>query len=215
MKFDALGQGSQNGEVTKKDLVFEIVSPQEIRTRLDDPKDPIHNQINTAVKSVLYGSKYASDHALVEDLSQETSLKVWKGADTFNSESKLSSWIYTIAYRAFLDYLRLSKRKGVPVTDSLDVVKDSNDDPGQASAISVLESNLSPNQEEIILSIDNKAIWDSLRTATTDEEYRLLNMKFKEGLSNKEIADIFGITLNVAKKKIYNLFEKIRQITTK
>ena len=46
------------------------------------------------------------DQAMVEDLAQETFLRVFRGLRYFDARAKLSTWIYTIAHRVAVDHLR-------------------------------------------------------------------------------------------------------------
>ena len=48
---------------------------------------------------------------LTEDLAQEVFLRVYEGLPSFRAESKLSTWIYRIAYRVCLEELRRSHRR--------------------------------------------------------------------------------------------------------
>ena len=50
------------------------------------------------------------DHRMVEDLTQDTFLRVFYGLPSFDRRAKLSTWIYTIAHRVAIDYLRKSGR---------------------------------------------------------------------------------------------------------
>jgi RNA polymerase sigma-70 factor (ECF subfamily) len=52
------------------------------------------------------------DHDAVEDLAQETFLRVFRGLGYFDARSKLSTWIYTIAHRVAIDHLRHLRLKG-------------------------------------------------------------------------------------------------------
>jgi RNA polymerase sigma-70 factor (ECF subfamily) len=47
----------------------------------------------------------------VEDLVQETFLRVFRGLPRFDSRAKLSTWIYTIAHRVAADHLRQQRRQ--------------------------------------------------------------------------------------------------------
>ena len=49
-------------------------------------------------------------HDLIEDLAQETFLRVFGGLGYFDARSKLSTWVYTIAHRVAFDHLRHSGR---------------------------------------------------------------------------------------------------------
>ena len=51
------------------------------------------------------------DHDAVEDLAQETFLRVFRGLGYFDARSKLSTWIYTIAHRVAIDHLRQVRLK--------------------------------------------------------------------------------------------------------
>jgi RNA polymerase sigma-70 factor, ECF subfamily len=57
------------------------------------------------------------DSAVVEDLAQETFLRVFRGLPYFAARAKLSTWIYTIAHRVAIDHLRTAGRR--PDDDSL------------------------------------------------------------------------------------------------
>ena len=61
---------------------------------------------------------------VVEDLAQETFLRVFRGLPYFDARSKLSTWIYTIAHRVAVDHLRQAGRwRDAPgQTDDVDAV---------------------------------------------------------------------------------------------
>ncbi len=50
------------------------------------------------------------DRQVVEDLAQETFLRVFRGLPYFDARAKLSTWIYTIAHRVAVDHLRQAGR---------------------------------------------------------------------------------------------------------
>jgi RNA polymerase sigma-70 factor (ECF subfamily) len=45
----------------------------------------------------------AGDHALADDLAQETFLRAYRRMETFAGAAKLSTWVCQIAYRLYLD----------------------------------------------------------------------------------------------------------------
>jgi RNA polymerase sigma-70 factor (ECF subfamily) len=45
---------------------------------------------------------------VIEDLTQETFLRVFKALEYFDERARLSTWIYTIAHNVTIDYLRKS-----------------------------------------------------------------------------------------------------------
>jgi RNA polymerase sigma-70 factor (ECF subfamily) len=50
------------------------------------------------------------DHDAVEDLAQETFLRVFRALPYFDERAKLSTWIYTIAHRIAIDFRRKTGR---------------------------------------------------------------------------------------------------------
>jgi RNA polymerase sigma-70 factor (ECF subfamily) len=47
---------------------------------------------------------------VVEDLAQETFMRVFRGLPYFDRRAKLSTWIYTIAHRVAIDHRRQTGR---------------------------------------------------------------------------------------------------------
>ena len=81
------------------------------------------------------------DHASVEDLAQETFLRVFRGLRYFDARAKLSTWIYTIAHRVAIDHLRQVRlkpdttgRKGPPRGADLDGPRVSGLEPDRGCA---------------------------------------------------------------------------------
>jgi RNA polymerase sigma-70 factor (ECF subfamily) len=50
------------------------------------------------------------NESVIEDLAQETFLRVFRALSYFDSRAKLSTWIYTIAHRVAIDHLRSAGR---------------------------------------------------------------------------------------------------------
>ena len=50
--------------------------------------------------------KMVIDHDDADDLVQEIFIKIWKNLDKFREESKLYTWIYTIASNECLNFLK-------------------------------------------------------------------------------------------------------------
>ncbi|HTY64834.1 MAG TPA: sigma-70 family RNA polymerase sigma factor [Acidobacteriota bacterium] len=66
------------------------------------------NNYSRMVGTVIW--RATGDDRIVEDLSQETFLRVFRAMAYFDSRGKLSTWIYTIANRVAIDHLRKTKR---------------------------------------------------------------------------------------------------------
>jgi RNA polymerase sigma-70 factor, ECF subfamily len=66
------------------------------------------NSFSRMVGTVIW--RATGDDRIVEDLSQETFLRVFRSLGYFDSRGKLSTWIYTIANRVAIDHLRKTAR---------------------------------------------------------------------------------------------------------
>ena len=53
---------------------------------------------------------YVNDHALAQDLTQETFITVWKQLPKFRNESNIGTWIYRIASNTCLRQLEMNKK---------------------------------------------------------------------------------------------------------
>ena len=58
------------------------------------------------------------DHDVVEDLAQETFLRVFRGLPYFDQRAKLSTWIYTIAHRVAIDHRRQTGRRSADANEA-------------------------------------------------------------------------------------------------
>jgi RNA polymerase sigma-70 factor (ECF subfamily) len=102
-------------------------------------------------------------------------LKAWSNLDRFQfSRTPYLAWLYTIAHNAVIDHYRTRK-----VTTALDDVQLSQPD----------HSELVEN--EIDLTVEMKSVKTALQSLTDDQQ-KVLTLKFIEGMSNNEIARHLG-----------------------
>ena len=101
------------------------------------------------VKAYAYKvSDLAQAEALAEELVQETMIKVWLKADTFNAEkSAAGTWIFTIARNTRIDLLRKYARQWENDKEEFDESKLSADDIWMHQQNDVLE-NVSEQQQQ-------------------------------------------------------------------
>src|ERR1043166_3753674 len=64
----------------------------------------------------------AGNHALADDLAQETFLLAYRNLKSFRQEAKFSTWLYRIAYNAFLADLRKTRELPLPDDEDADDV---------------------------------------------------------------------------------------------
>jgi RNA polymerase sigma-70 factor (ECF subfamily) len=115
------------------------------------------------------------DQQTAEDITSQVFLKAWSNLDRFQfSRTPYLAWLYTIAHNAVIDHYRTRK-----VTTALDDVQLSQPDHSE-----VVEN-------EIDLTVEMQSVKSALQTLTDDQQ-KVLTLKFIEGMSNNEIARQLG-----------------------
>lgn len=128
-----------------------------------------------------------------QEATQDTFMKMYRAIGDYKSGAKFSSWLYKIAYRTSLDYLRKRKQ-----TTDLEAVN--------GSAISAVENRQ--------LSMDNKELssllLEALETLPSDEA-ALLRMFYLEEMSIKELEEITGMGKSNVKVKLFRARKKMAE----
>ncbi len=115
------------------------------------------------------------DQQTAEDITSQVFLKAWSNLDRFSfNRTPYLAWLYTIAHNAVIDHYRTRK-----VTAALEDVQLSQQDHSE-----VVES-------KIDLTAEMKVIKEAMQTLTDDQQ-KVLTLKFIEGMSNTEIARHLG-----------------------
>lgn len=155
-------------------------------------------QIYDLFASRVYGLALylTKDEAAAEEVSQETFVKVWTSADTFNSgRGSFSAWLLTIARRTAIDRFRKQDRRP-DIAESVEIEADWN--PAMGAPLS--------NTEE--------SRWRTLYFALQElpqEQRQAIVLSYYHGLSHSEIASHLEIPLGTAKTRIRLGMEKLRE----
>jgi len=131
---------------------------------------------------------------LAEELAQEAFVKAWKALDRFDPGRKFSSWLFKIAHNAALDALR---RRGEEEL-SLDAPAAGSEEPPPLPA--------DPAAEDPLARATARAAGRALGEAMAGlrAEYReILALRFGEGLSYDEIAEVTGAPLGTVKVHLH------------
>jgi RNA polymerase sigma-70 factor (ECF subfamily) len=138
-----------------------------------------------------------------EDITQDVFAKINRGLREFREESKLSTWIYRIATNTAIDRLRSAtykhSSKHEPINEAVDP-EDQSVWPTQKPTTTdqtVIRKEMS---ECVIEFVDN-----------LPPDYRtVIVLSELEGLANKEIAEILGISLNNVKMRLHRARAKLK-----
>lgn len=138
------------------------------------------------------------NHDDANDILQNTFIKAWTNIDSFQANSKISTWLYRIAVNETLTFL--NKQKNATYIDI--------DDP-DISIGDKLESDpyFDGNETERQLQ---EAI------ATLPEKQRLVfNMKYFDEMKYEDISDILGTSVGALKASFHLAVKKIEEFFNK
>ncbi len=130
------------------------------------------------------------NHALADDLAQETLLRAYRGLRRYRGGAKFSSWLYRIGYNVFLSDLRQRKSQTSTTTAS---TRGSEVDHQQ--------------RRNVELQHDLERGMNALRP----EERGAITLNYFEELTHQEIAHILDCPLGTIKTHIHRGKEKLRE----
>ncbi len=150
---------------------------------------PIVSFLNTMIQ----------DRAVVDELFQETFLKLYRSREGYEPRAKFSTFLWTIAKRTALDWIEKKKEITVGFGDDEESV------PGIDL---LLESDLPSAEQALIDHAEARGIEDCI--AKLSEPERLLcGLRMHSELSYEEIAAQTGAPLGTVKTKLYRIREKL------
>jgi RNA polymerase sigma-70 factor, ECF subfamily len=135
-----------------------------------------------------------NQHSMAEELTQEVFIKSYENLNSFNFNSRFFSWIYRIAINTAISH----KKKLRPFIGFENVAPET-----EISA----EATIISNEREIILkqAIEHLA-----------EKHKLVIMlKYFEGLSYSEIAEILKINEERVKSRLFDARKRLKTILEK
>ncbi|MCA1849051.1 MAG: sigma-70 family RNA polymerase sigma factor, partial [Actinobacteria bacterium] len=133
------------------------------------------------VGRVLY--PYARREISVEDLVQETFLRAYDRLETFNPDYRFKTWLLAIANNLGVDTLRRRR-------ETVEFNPETHAGSGRGPEAEALEAERSRSVQDAV--------------ATLPETYGVpLILRYSEGMSYAEIADVLGITVPAVKSRLF------------
>jgi len=143
----------------------------------------------------LFANKYIENLEASEDLVQDVFIKIWEEKIAFNNDIAIKSYLYTAVKNQSLDYL---KSAYVRTTQSLDAVD-----------ISKWETDPFFHREVVISDINH--MLEKAITALPEKCAQIIKMSMK-GMSNPEISEELGISLNTIKLQKKIAYKRLRPL---
>ena len=136
------------------------------------------------------------NHALADDLAQETFLLAYRNLKSFRQEAKFSTWLYRIAYNVFLGEARKTKESQLP--ENMDV-----------DEISPAASEDAPSgTRQSAMKIDLERAMSVL----SDAERAAIVQCYHNDLSHDEAASVLGCPVGTVKTQMRSALQKLRKV---
>ena len=130
---------------------------------------------------------------VVEEALNDTMFVVWKSASAYNRTSKVSTWIFAIAYRTTLKALRQQ------------------DEPVDASAIDELSSDEPGPEQQLSTGQTRAALLRALEGLSTEQRSVLVLAYFND-LPYAEIARIADCPVDTVKTRVFHGRRRLRAL---
>lgn len=135
--------------------------------------------------------KLTRDHALADDLAQDSFLHAWNKMHTYAGRGTFIGWLLKVAYTTFLQSKRKSNRYGQIL-----------EEVGHAEDIQAAH---------IGQAADEISDLDRFLAVLTEEERAVMILSYACGLSHREIGDAADLPIGTVKSIIFRGKEKIRE----
>lgn len=138
---------------------------------------------------------YCSDEHDRKDLQQEMLIQLWKSYPSFRGDAQFSTWMYRVCLNvAIQDFRKVSKRR------TLFVQEESLPD-------------LSESETESDYEVQSKQLYQAIHQLSKVE--RAIIMLHLDEISNPEIANIIGISINYVGVRINRVKSKLTKLINK
>lgn len=132
------------------------------------------------------------------DVAQEVFIKIYSARETYVENAKFTTWLYRIANNASIDRIRQFKRSQKVVSmDDMTVEPE-------------LDQGRSPHEEAVLGELRGD-VSDAL-AKLSERQRGMIVLKYYEGASIKEIADIFECATGTVKATLFQGLRNMRQL---
>jgi RNA polymerase sigma-70 factor (ECF subfamily) len=134
---------------------------------------------------------------LVEEVLNDTFFTVWQKAGEFNAQSKVSTWIFGIAYHKCLKALEYAERWRVRHCDVVEI------------EASLVDKQLWPDAEAAHIQL--KHVLSRQLQELPAEQRMVFELTYFLGYSYSEIAEVADVPVNTVKTRMFHARRKLRQ----
>lgn len=135
-----------------------------------------------------------NDKEVAEEITQDVLIKCIERIDQFKGQSKLKTWVYTIARHETFNHIRIKKLETLTITDRIENKYQSED----------ITTHINQNDLKHLIGLNfNKLPFD---------QKEILTLFYLEELSLKEIAETTQLSESNVRVKLYRARETFRAV---
>jgi RNA polymerase sigma-70 factor (ECF subfamily) len=139
-----------------------------------------------------YARRMLSDTSAADDIVQETFLRLWTRAGSYDSNAaRLSTWLHNIAHNLCVDSFRRNSR----------ITSIANEDEGESIAPGPLEAREAAQQSDRV-----RAALESL----PERQRSALLLCYYQGLSNRDVASILEVSVDALESLLARARRKLK-----
>ncbi len=137
-------------------------------------------------------SRVIRNHDDAEEVIQDTLMTVWQHADDFRGTARVSTWIFGIAYRRALNFLRRSAARSRVLVPELEGAE--------------------PAVEDVSRATEDRQLVDLGLSSLPPEQRLVIVLAYGVGHSCEEIAAIADCPVNTVKTRMFYARRKLRDV---
>lgn len=174
---------------------------QEVIERARAGEAAAFNQVVLAYRKRILGtiSRLIGRPEDVEDVAQEVFVRLYYSLDQLRTAEVFEPWLYRLTVNACYDYLRRAKRRNESRMADL-----------SEQQVMMADSAAGGKQQtEERQKTEVREFVDALFRHVSEEDRLLLTLKEVEGLSLKELEQIYGVNENVLKVRLFRARQRV------
>ena len=184
---------------TTETVIIEMYIEEKLIRQLRNPatREQAFTLLVSEYQEKLYWQirRMVTSHQDTDDVLQNVFLKAWQGLDSFRAESRLSTWLYRIAYNETLNYLQRNSRNSISLS-----IGESDDDGNMRIDLesdSYFDGDKAERQlQEAIAQLPPK-------------QRQVFNMKYFQEMKYEDMSDILGTSIGALKASYHHAVQKV------
>jgi RNA polymerase sigma-70 factor (ECF subfamily) len=164
----------------------------------------LYDELAPGIRRYLAGLVGGAD---AEDLTQEVFARAHRAMATRRGESTVSTWLYRIATNAAIDRLRAASRREVPVAGPAESAVEE-----EHGAVSDGEACEAPGADSHVIRKEMRHCILELVDRLPPAHRSVILLGELRDLTDQQIADALGITLEAAKMRLHRARGELRKL---